>query len=95
MSYEVRLSRAAARQFRKLPSTDAGRIRAALEKLAAKPPGERGGKTLKKIRGRQDELFRLRVGDHRVMFDVMEADEVILVLGIVERRDLERWLRGK
>jgi hypothetical protein len=29
------------------------------------------------------------------MYDVVEADGVILVLGIVHRSDLERWLRGR
>jgi mRNA-degrading endonuclease RelE of RelBE toxin-antitoxin system len=48
---------------------------------------------LKAIAGRADRFFRLRVGDYRVMFDVVEDDEVILVLGVVHRRDLERWLR--
>jgi mRNA-degrading endonuclease RelE of RelBE toxin-antitoxin system len=37
----------------------------------------------------------MRVGDYRVMFDVLEDDKVILVLGVVHRRDLERWLRGR
>jgi mRNA-degrading endonuclease RelE of RelBE toxin-antitoxin system len=36
----------------------------------------------------------LRVGDFRVMFDLVDG-ESILVLGIVHRRDLERWLRGR
>jgi len=37
----------------------------------------------------------LRIGDHRVMYDVIDADHVILVLGIVDRADLERWLRSR
>lgn len=28
------------------------------------------------------------------MFDLIEGDKTLLVLGIVHRRDLERWLRG-
>jgi mRNA-degrading endonuclease RelE of RelBE toxin-antitoxin system len=37
----------------------------------------------------------MRIGDYRVMCDVIDADCVILVLGIVDRGDLERWLRGR
>jgi hypothetical protein len=29
------------------------------------------------------------------MYDVLEDDRVILVLGIVQRGDLERWLRNR
>jgi hypothetical protein len=29
------------------------------------------------------------------MFDVIEEDRVVLVLGIVHRGDLERWLRSR
>jgi mRNA-degrading endonuclease RelE of RelBE toxin-antitoxin system len=35
------------------------------------------------------------VGDHRVIYDVIEEDRMILVLGIVHRGDLERWIRGR
>lgn len=95
MSYEVRLAPAAARQFRKLPGKTKAGVRKALEKVADRPAGSRGGKSLKKLRGKDGDLFRLRVGDHRVMFDILDADRVILVLGIVSRGDLERWLRGR
>ena len=73
------------------------RIRAALEKLArdASRSGRIGGKTVKTIQGVGDSFHRLRVGDHRVMYDVVEEDRVILVLGIVHRGDLERWIRNR
>lgn len=73
-------------------------MRTALERAARASggsAGERGGKTVKQIRGRRDRFFRLRVGDYRVMYDVIEAERVLLVLGIVNRRDLENWLRGR
>jgi len=53
------------------------------------------GKRVKTIRGAADTFHRLRVGDYRIMFDVIEEDRAILVLGIVHRRDLERWLRAR
>jgi len=37
----------------------------------------------------------LRVGDYRVMYDLVAEDRVLLVLGVVHRRDLERWLRSR
>ncbi len=50
---------------------------------------------MKTIQGMSDSFQRLRVGDYRVLYDVFEADRVILVLGIVDRGDLERWLRNR
>ena len=43
----------------------------ASEDLAAKVEGgERGGKSVKTIQGSADSLHRLRVGNHRVMYDL-------------------------
>jgi mRNA-degrading endonuclease RelE of RelBE toxin-antitoxin system len=53
------------------------------------------GKSVKTIRGADDTFHRLRVGDYRVMCDVLPEDAVILVLGIVHRAELERWLRRR
>lgn len=50
---------------------------------------------MKTIRGAGDSFHRLRVGDYRVMYDVIDTDGVILVLGIVDRGDLERWIRSR
>jgi mRNA-degrading endonuclease RelE of RelBE toxin-antitoxin system len=47
------------------------------------------------IQGAADSFHRLRVGDYRVMYDVVVADRVLHVLGIVHRGDLERWLRSR
>jgi mRNA-degrading endonuclease RelE of RelBE toxin-antitoxin system len=57
--------------------------------------GRVGGKSVNTIQGTHDAFHRLRVGDYRVMYDVIEEDRVILVLGIVHRSDLERWIRSR
>jgi mRNA-degrading endonuclease RelE of RelBE toxin-antitoxin system len=73
------------------------RVQGALEKLAedVASPGRIGGKAVKTIHGVSDEFHRVRVGDSRIMYDVIDEDRVILVLGIVHRGDLERWLRNR
>jgi mRNA-degrading endonuclease RelE of RelBE toxin-antitoxin system len=83
--------------MKKLAPGEQKRIRAALEKLAAdaSKPGRIGGKAVKTIRGVADSFHRLRVGDYRIMYDMIEEDKVVLVLGIVHRGDLERWLRNR
>lgn len=54
-----------------------------------------GGKSVKSIKGASDSFHRLRVGDHRVIYDVIPDDHVVLVLGIIHRSKLERWLRNR
>jgi mRNA-degrading endonuclease RelE of RelBE toxin-antitoxin system len=73
------------------------RIRQDLEKLAADAavPGRIGGKRVRTIRGAADSFHRLRVGDYRLMYDLISEDRVVHVLGIVHRGDLERWLRSR
>jgi len=95
-SYEARFGPAAARQFRKLSAAEQKQVRTALTKTCAilAKPGARGGKSLKKIEGRHDSFYRLRVGDLRVVFDVDQVGRLVLVAGIVNRRDLDRWLRS-
>lgn len=94
-SYQVRLAPRAARELRKLPANVRRRVERSLIKLAAEVGAKpRGGRGVKALRGREDSFYRLRVGDYRVMFDRIDDARTLLVLGIVHRRDLERWLRG-
>ncbi len=62
---------------------------------AAAGTGRTRGKKVKTILGQADSFHRLRVGDHRIMYDIISEDHVLLVLGIVHRSDLERWLRSR
>ncbi|MDQ3554875.1 MAG: type II toxin-antitoxin system RelE/ParE family toxin [Chloroflexota bacterium] len=96
-AYAVELAPSATRAFRKLAPEVQSRVRQALEKLGddAATKGRIGGKSVKTISGVSDSFHRLRVGDHRVMYDVIDEDRVILVLGIVHRGDLERWIRSR
>ena len=69
----------------------------ALERLAGAAASEAriGGKAVKTIHGTRDSFHRLRVDDYRVMYDAISEDRVILVLGILDRSELERWIRNR
>lgn len=53
------------------------------------------GKKVKTIHGVEDSFHRLRVGEYRIMYDVIPKDRVVLVLGIVNWANLEKWLRSR
>ena len=73
------------------------RVRRAMERLSVDvaKPGRIGGKAVKTIQGAGDSFHRLRVGDLRIMYDVIDDERVVLVPGIIDRSDLERWLRNR
>ena len=54
-----------------------------------RPPG----KLVKAIQGSKDQFLRLRVGNYRLMYEVDDTNKVVLMLGIIHRKDLEEWLR--
>ena len=49
------------------------------------------GNTIKRLRGTTEPLYRLRVGDYRVIFHLEETK--VRVEQVVHRRDLDRALR--
>ncbi len=50
---------------------------------------------MRTIRGAEDSFHRLRVGDYRVMYELISEDRVLHVLGIVYRGDLAHRLRSR
>jgi mRNA interferase RelE/StbE len=84
-TYEVRLLVTARRQLLRVPERIRSRIGNAIRALAAdpRPPG------CKKLTGGTD-YFRIRVGDHRVLYEVRDRDVLVLVIKIGHRREVYR-----
>ena len=83
--YRVALVRSARRELESLPRATADRILAALERLTAdpRPPGSR------KLHGAAD-LWRLRVGDYRVVYVINDAQKLVDVRVVRHRKDAYR-----
>jgi mRNA interferase RelE/StbE len=84
-AYEVVVAPAADRQLRKLPTNVQRRIVSAAEQLSVnpRPPG------VKKLEG-GDELYRIRVGDYRIIYQIAEQQVLVLILRIAHRKDAYR-----
>lgn len=93
MSWRVELSRAAARGYQRAPRPERNRIERAIDGLTANPRPT--GKQVKALQGPHDEFLRLRVGDYRVIYEVFDTDRIVLIHGIIQRKDLEEWLRQR
>lgn len=85
MSYRLILSRPAVKALRELPSSASIRVAAAIDGLGEepRPPG------CNKLRG-NEELWRIRVGDYRVIYAIDDAIHVVDVRRIGHRGDIYR-----
>ena len=89
--FRVELSRRATRTFEPLLAADRSRVVKALDALEHDPRPQ--GKQVKAIQGTRDAFLRYRVGDYRLLYEIIDADHLVLVAGIVSRKDLEGWIR--
>ncbi len=87
MRYSIRIKRSAARELARVPEPDRRRLADAIDRLAGRP---RAGTALKgDFRG----LRRLRVGDFRIVYEVLDDVLVVLVVRVAHRRDTYRRRR--
>lgn len=85
MQYEITYAQSALKSLRKLDRAVAHRILQAIDRLTEdpRPPG------CKQLKGGAGEM-RIRIGDYRVIYDVIDDEVVILVLAIGHRREIYR-----
>jgi mRNA interferase RelE/StbE len=85
VKYTFRWRERAARQLRAIPQPAALTILRALAPLGDDP--RRPDASIKKLAG-YDDRYRLRVGDYRVIYEIMDGQLVILVVGVGHRREI-------
>jgi mRNA interferase RelE/StbE len=91
--YAVQILPRAARELAAVPLDDRQRIDARIHALAGnpRPPG------VEKLAG-EEALYRVRVGDYRVVYSIQDAVLLVLVVRIGHRGEVYRKLqkhRGK
>ena len=85
--YSVSLARSARKELERLPDQVANKILNKLEELAGNP--RKVGVT--KLHG-QKNLWRLRVGDYRIVYSIDDASRIVDVSIIRHRREVYRDL---
>lgn len=91
-AYAVRLTAGARRELQGLTEPLRQQVRHAVHRLgsAPRPPGA----TL--LSGtRAERIWRIRVGDYRVLYQILDAQLVVLVIRIGHRREVYRGRRGR
>jgi len=84
LSYQLVIERRAQKALARIERRDRARIAEAIRALA-QAPRPRGAKQLT---GR--DVYRLRVGDYRVLYEIEDARLVILVVDVGHRREVYR-----
>lgn len=85
MTYQIEFSRQADRQFRNLPSQIQQRLKSRIDSLAATPRPYGS----EKLSG-ADQLYRIRVGDYRIIYAVQDDRLLVLVVKVGHRREVYR-----
>jgi mRNA interferase RelE/StbE len=83
--YSVEFKPSAARQLSKLPRLEQVRIGHRIEALSVDPRPH----GVEKIKGAED-LFRIRVGDYRVVYALFDDRLLILIVKVGHRREVYR-----
>ncbi len=83
--YSLSFKSSAAKEFKKLPSPIQQRVGDAIEKLIDNP--RHSG--IVKLKG-DDNLYRFRVGDYRIVYEINDRLNKIIVTRIRHRRDIYR-----
>jgi mRNA interferase RelE/StbE len=84
MSYQVILPKSAQKELTRLPDEIAERILEALAGLEAQPRP----RNCKKLRG--ESIWRIRVGDYRVIYEIHDEILRVIVVTVGHRREVYR-----
>jgi mRNA interferase RelE/StbE len=85
VSYQIEFVKQAAKQFKTLPTQEQERLQAKIDALASEPRPV----GVVKLVGEED-LYRIRVGDYRVIYVIQDDLLLILILKIGHRREVYR-----
>lgn len=84
MSYSIRIKSSAVRDLKNVNSTDRHRIVTAIDALSGQP--HKGSLLKGDLRG----LRRIRVGNYRVIYEVLDNELIVLVVRVSHRREVYR-----
>lgn len=84
MSYSIRIRKQALKELADLPTKQSLKVEAAIDNLAdnPRPVG------CKKLKGEHDFVWRIRVGDYRVLYKIEDEIKVIEVGKIGNRKNV-------
>lgn len=89
-SYRVEFTKSAAREFSRLAKSLQAKISEALEVLVRNPYSDL--LRVKRLRG-AEALYRIRIGDYRVIYDIRPSILTVVVIKVGHRGEVYRRLQ--
>lgn len=86
MKYQIIFTKKAVKEVKQLRKTDIPRIIEKAESLGHNPRPEGS----KKLVGSKEDLWRVRVGDYRIIYLIEEEIKIVKVTKIGHRKDIYR-----
>ncbi len=85
MTYKIEFAKQAAKQFKALPRQEQQRLKTKIDDLEIdpRPPG------VVKLSGEKN-LYRIRVGNYRIIYSIQDSRLLILIVKIGHRKDVYR-----
>ena len=83
--YKIEIAPAAERALKKLSADIQRRIIKGILKLEIDPRPS----GVKKLAG-EDDLYRVRVGDYRIVYEIRDGELIVLVVRVAHRREVYR-----
>ena len=90
MRYGIILAPEAVQDLKRLSARDRSTVRDAIERHLRHEPESTSQSRIKRLRGISRPQYRLRVGEIRVFYDIVERD--VEVLAIVPKSKAVAWL---
>jgi len=84
-SYKIEVSLTAEKQLRKLSQKDQISVLKRIQELSGDPRSNHS----RKLRG-QNNVYRVRVGNYRILYSVEDKHLIIIILKVGHRRDAYR-----
>ncbi len=84
--YSIRFKKSAEKELEKLPTAIIKRIGKAIDALAENPRPEGS----RKLEGQRESLWRIRIGDYRVVYWVADVIHIVEIRRIGHRKNIYR-----
>jgi mRNA interferase RelE/StbE len=84
--YQIIISESALKQLRKIQKPAVKKIGTAIDSLSENPRPVGN----KKLKGTQEGLYRIRIGDYRVIYAIEDKIQVVDIRQIGHRKDIYR-----
>lgn len=88
MTYTIELTHIALKNLEDIPKSDLKKIQKKIDVLATDPRPRK----MEKLSGSDDNLYRVRSGDYRVIYRIFDKKLLILIVNIGHRREVYRNL---